>query len=309
MTFLAWAAAAGAVVTASAVLLDRWALAVIRPVRRHPSRHPDELAHRHEDVVIPAEYPLRAWVVVPETEPAGTPRAAVVLSHGWAANAAVLLDLADALAERGHPVVLADFRGHGRSATAPFATICQYRDDVVAVARWTAARYPGRPLVLVGHSMGGAASVLAVADGLPVAGLALVATPADVLEATASYISDRGLPGRLVVGVLKPFWARRTPGPYARLVPGKRLSDVRVPVLVIQPSADRRVPLEHARQLAGAAGSELRVVKGADHASILTHRETVELLDGFMDAVAAGAVRTGPEGAAGTRPDEAVSPR
>jgi len=40
------------------------------------------------------------------------------LSHGWAANAAVLLDLAAAASRAGHPVLLFDFRSHGRSDDA-----------------------------------------------------------------------------------------------------------------------------------------------------------------------------------------------
>ncbi|MGD2069875.1 MAG: alpha/beta fold hydrolase [Gemmatimonadota bacterium] len=268
-------------------LLDRMALAVVRPPRRPPGRTPADLGLRHEDVVVPSAYPLRGWLL--ESRPDGAVGGpAVVLTHGWAANAGVLVGLAATLVRRGHPVLLYDVRGHGRSEDAPWVTVRHFRDDTEAAARWMARRFPDRPVVLAGHSMGGAAAVLAAAAGAPVAGLVLLAAPADVLEVTAAYIRERGFPGTLMVWLFRPFWRLRIREPYDRLIPERRLPAVAAPVLVVQPDADRRVPEAHARRLARAAGTRVHRVEGADHTEVLDHPETARLLERFLDEVGGG---------------------
>lgn len=266
------------------VLLDRMALAVVRPPRRPPGRTPDDLGLPHRDVVVPSAYPLRGWLLEPR--PGGPDHApAVVLTHGWAANAGVLVGLAAALVQRGHPVLLYDVRGHGRSEDAPWVTVRHFRDDAEAAARWMAERFPDRPIALAGHSMGGAAAVLAAAAGAPVAAVALLAAPADVLEVTAGYIRERGFPGALMVWLFRPFWRLRIREPYHRLIPERRLTELAVPVLVVQPGADRRVPEDHARRLGRAAGTEVHLVEGAGHTEVLDHPETRRLLERFLDEI------------------------
>lgn len=261
--------------------LDRLALRVVRPPRRPPGRTPRDLSLPFEDVTIPGSIPLRGWLM----EPAGDGHpAAVILCHGWAANSGVLVELAAAVVAAGHPVLLFDVRGHGRSEDAPHVTVRHFRDDVRAAAAFMGERHPGRRLVLGGHSMGGAASVLAAAGagGVEVAGLVLIAAPADVLEVTSDFLDGRGLPGRMMVWAFRPFWRLRVREPYGDLVPERRLKEVKAPVLVVQPEIDVRVPEEHARRLARAAGVEPRFVEGTTHTEILEDPRTAELVKDFL---------------------------
>lgn len=276
--------------------LDRMAVATLRPVRRPPARTPAELGRPFEDVRIGSDPALLGWWLSPEPAPdrfgkkgerESREKAVVVLAHGWGANAAVFVDLAGGLAARGHPVLLFDYRGHGRSGEAAFLTIRHYRDDTEAVLRWVRSREPGRATAVVGHSMGAAAGVLALADGAPAEAVALLAGPADVLEVTALYLRSRGLPGRLVVFLCKPFWRIRAGEPFRRLVPEQRIGELRQPVIVVQPEHDRRVPESHARRLARAAGVDVTFVAGADHRDVLERQEVVEA----VSALAARATR------------------
>jgi pimeloyl-ACP methyl ester carboxylesterase len=84
----------------------------------------------------------------------------VVLLHGLAGSAREMLPTATALSPR-HRVIAVDQRGHGHSTRRP-ADVSRraYTDDVVAVVNELAG---GRPVTLVGQSMGGHTAMLCAA--------------------------------------------------------------------------------------------------------------------------------------------------
>jgi len=83
---------------------------------------------------------------------------AVLLVHGWCANADYWHTQIDALKSR-YTVVALDLAGHGASGTNRSEwTIANYAADVAAVAR----QIPNAHLVLVGHSMGADVALAAV---------------------------------------------------------------------------------------------------------------------------------------------------
>jgi alpha-beta hydrolase superfamily lysophospholipase len=274
---------AGAVVLLGLVLaLDRFANHVVSPAYRPFERTVPELGLPHEDLSIPSgDHDLAAWLV----KPAGVEPDEVLylIAHGWGANYSTVLRLAEPLANRGHEVLLFDVRGHGRSEPVPYVTIRHFRDDVMAAARWVARRYPERRIVLIGHSLGGAGGVLAVADGAPVDGLVLIAAPSDVLRVTAEFLTDKGLPGDLLVTILRPFFWRRVGSSFRGLTPSRRIAEVDVPVLIIQPENDARVYRAHAERLSAARGEPYRLVEGYEHTDILEAPETMELIEEFLE--------------------------
>lgn len=273
--------AAGVVAVGGLLALDRAATAVVRPRPRPPDVPVGALGVDHEDVIVPTEgRGLRGWLLKPRD--AGT-RPAVLLAHGWGSNHGILLQLAEPLVHAGHPVLVFDVRGHGLNDEVPYVTIRHFRDDVLAAARWAAGRFPDRKRVLVGHSMGGAAAVLAVASGAPVDGLVTVAAPADVLEVTADHLRERGLPGRFMVVALRPFWWPRVGGSFRHLVPERKMAGIAAPVLVIHPTEDRRVARAHAERLAGAARVRPCYIEGAAHTNVLSHPETIGRVLTFLE--------------------------
>jgi uncharacterized protein len=92
-------------------------------------------------------------------------RGAVVLSHCFTCNKdyKILVWLARELTARGHPVLRFDFAGLGESGGEPgAATLSTDTEDLLAAVAWLERE--GMPTSgLVGHSMGGAASILAAA--------------------------------------------------------------------------------------------------------------------------------------------------
>lgn len=304
----------GGALVVGVVTLDRLANRVVRPIPRPPERTVPELGVRHEDFFIDGgTHRLAAWLLLAEREPADRAaslvtvataerggrsperRPLILLAHGWGASYGTVLRLGEPLVRAGHDVLLFDVRGHGRSEPAPYVTVRCFRDDAIAVASHAAARFPGRPLVLVGHSMGGAAGVLAAADGAPIDGLVLVAAPADVIQVTAEFLIDKGMPGNLLVNLFRPFWWRRVGGTFLSLTPSRRIGELDIPIVMIQPENDQRVHRRHAERLSAAAGIDYHLVEGCEHTDVLESPETLRLVTQLVERLASG-VRVGGSG-------------
>ena len=116
--------------------------------------------------------PLHVW------RPADDPRAVIIAVHGFDDYVRAFDDAGTQWAEDGIIVYGYDQRGFG-ATTDPgiWAGTDTLVADLIAVVRLVRLRHPDLPLVLVGESMGGAASMVAAVreTDLPVDGLVLVA--------------------------------------------------------------------------------------------------------------------------------------
>ncbi len=262
--------------------LDRLSVRVVRPQPRPFERTVPELGVPYEDLAIPSgAHTLAGWLLTPS--PARPTEPLLLLAHGWGANYSTVLRLGEPLARAGHDVLLFDVQGHGRNPPVDFVTVRHFRDDVITATRYAAGRFPDRPLVLIGHSMGGAAGILAAAGGAPIDGLVLIAAPADVPRVTAEFLTDQGMPGTLLVTLLRPFWWLRLRSTFRSLTPWRRIREVDVPMILIQPEHDGRVLRHHADQLAEASGVEYRLVRGREHTDVLSAPATLELVQEFLE--------------------------
>ena len=278
----------GAALSGAAVALDRIALMTLRPERQPIVRLPGELGVSWGEVTVPSgPLELHGWWAEAGSSARETPVA--VLVHGWTQNTGVMVPLAKALLGTGADVLAIDARGHGRSPEVPFLTLRHYRDDVAAATHFAARRWPDRPILLVGHSMGGAACCLVAADAsAPAAGLGLISAPADLLEVTQGWMRDRNLPGSGLTPLLLPFWRRRTQEPWRHLHPERRAAEIAIPTVVIQGTRDPRVPHTHADRLARRVGVEAFKVEDADHMGILERAETHERVLALAASLGAG---------------------
>jgi pimeloyl-ACP methyl ester carboxylesterase len=106
-----------------------------------------------------------------------------VLCHGYMMNRSEMVPEANHLAEQGYSCLLFDFRAHGKSAYAPSSIGFRERMDVVAAVKYARSRQPGSKVLLIGSSMGSAASAFAVADDPSLA-------DALILDSAYSRMSD-----------------------------------------------------------------------------------------------------------------------
>ena len=134
--------------------------------------------------------------------PTGQIKAVVQLAHGMAEHVPRYRRLAGALNAAGYAVYGGDHRGHGASAgvhglgdfgEAGFQAVV---DDMAALSAVAKAEHPGKPLVLLGHSMGSFASqiyLLQYADNLD----ALVLSGTSAMDALLAHIMGSGSSGSL----------------------------------------------------------------------------------------------------------------
>jgi len=90
-------------------------------------------------------------------EPAGLPQAAICLVHGLGEHTGRYAHVAAALNAAGYALLGFDLRGHGKSGgrRGHTPTYDMLMDDIGRLLDEAAARYPGKPRFLYGHSLGG----------------------------------------------------------------------------------------------------------------------------------------------------------
>ena len=126
---------------------------------------------------------IRAW-------DAGSPKAGVALVHGLAEHSGRYEHVGEAFARAGYSVRAVDIHGHGRSEGFPgkVSGVARWHDDTAAVLEAARDAASGRPIFLLGHSLGSLIAASFVAsfepriDGLVLSGYAGLPGPA-LLEA------------------------------------------------------------------------------------------------------------------------------
>lgn len=180
-------------------------LAVITWASLHPPRipvffSPGGLGAPQEEVEFktPDGNTLRGWWIE-----APNAKGVAVLSHGYVMNRSELAPVAYVLWQMGISSLLFDFRAHGRSGGKVTTMGFKEGEDVTAAALYARERCPGGPLVLIGSSMGSAASAFAAATRPDIAD-ALVLDSCYSTLASASLGWWRFLGGKLLAVILSP---------------------------------------------------------------------------------------------------------
>ena len=168
----------------------------------------------------------------------------VLIAGGNASNRLYRAPLARALAARGLPVLLMDYRGYGGNPGSP--TEEGLRLDVRAARDWLG----DGPVIYFGESLG-AAVVTGLAAERPPDGLVLRSPFTDL--AAAGQANYPFLPVRALLRDRFPV--------------AERIGAVRAPVVVVYGTADSIVPAGQSRAVAEAAAGPVTVVEidGAGH--------------------------------------------
>ena len=222
--------------------------------------------------------PGGSYVAWGKSEVKDGPSRKVLLIHGWESHAGHMSVLADALISMGFDVVALDAPAHG-DAEGSATNAIAFAAALLAVSQKLGPFY-----AIVGHSMGGGAAFIALADGLPVEKVVTIASPflfSDVLHRFAQHI---GLPPKAE----KSFVDRveRTTGRSWDETRGDVVArTVTQPVLVVHDVEDKEIPMSDALALMQVLHhGQLMQTTGLGHRRILRDRETALAIAQWISA-------------------------
>jgi alpha-beta hydrolase superfamily lysophospholipase len=209
----------------------------------------------------------RAWLP-------GSPERALLVVHGWAEHGGRYDELGVWLAGRGCAVHAYDQRGHGRSG-GPRGHVRRFDellDDLARVLDPVRRAHAGRPLFLLGHSMGGLVVARFLVEREP-------AITGAILSGAALALAGSVSRGRIAAA----RWLRRLAPrlPSGSGVDPQGLS--RDPEVVQRYLAD---PLVHRRMTVSLAAEMLRVMSDTAAAGSRVHVPTL-VLHGAEDPICA----------------------
>ena len=226
---------------------------------------------------------LRAWLSA-----AGGERPAAVIVHGLGDSLESYLEHARLLRQRGHAVLLVDLRGHGGSAGSYTALGARERADVTsAMDELRRRRLTQHGLILMGHSMGSVAVLLAAADARDVRGV-IVEAPYDTYRNTIKHHAKvyYQLPGWVPIIPLAIAAAEVRAGFDADQVDAvAAASRMRAPLFAIVDGLDARMPESVVRRVYDAHPGPKRfwVAPGVDHVGAIMLPEYSARVRAFLD--------------------------
>lgn len=207
---------------------------------------------------------------------------AVLLAHGWGGHAGQWHAVADRLVAAGMRVVAFDALSHGASDAG---TRGAAQTSVLEMSRslLAAAWHAGPVHAVVAHSLGGAATALALREGLPARAAVLVGSPADMHAACAALAWQLGIAPAVLARMQRQSerwlgmpWSAFNVPEIGRLRPVP-------PTLVIHDRGDKEVRWEDGAAIAGAwPGAELVTTDGLGHRRILQDSAVIGRIADFV---------------------------
>jgi pimeloyl-ACP methyl ester carboxylesterase len=207
----------------------------------------------------------------------GNVGATVLLVHGWESSAGSMTPLVEPLMEQGYRVVAFDAPAHGISH-AKRTNLVDYGHAVrEAIDQF------GPVFAIVGHSFGGATTLLAASDGLPVERLVILAAPARLMDLVNVFCGMLSLSPRInqeirsnilkLVGKPAEYFSMEIAAPKVKQ-PGLLVHDRRDPVV---PYSDGEAIIAHWKN------ARLFSTDGLGHRNIRQNAAVIQEILGFLD--------------------------
>lgn len=213
---------------------------------------------------------LSGWMIPADGAATVQPAPAVIVLHGWGANASAMLPLAVPLQAAGLTVLLVEARCHGRSDGDSFASLPRFAEDLDAAIEWLrkVPAVDAERISVIGHSVGAGAALLAASrrdDLQAVVSIAAFAHPAGAMR---RWLARHRLL-RLFSWYILRYVQRVIGHRFDDIAPVNTIGRVRCPVLLVHGQGDTTVPVEEAHQVhasRGEAAVELLIVEGSHEA-------------------------------------------
>ena len=252
-------------------LASRVAMDLFMTPRRHtrPGREHEALARATPfDVSLGDRMTIRAW--------RWGSGPAVLLVHGWEGRGAQLAAFVDPLLEKGLSVVAFDAPGHGastgsRSSLPHFAWGVRGVSDAIGGTR-----------AIVGHSLGCAATTLALREGLTTERLVYIAPPLDPSDYVVRFGAMLGISTAVLEGMKQRIEERflRKWSDYSQAATAPAVT---TPLLIVHDREDDDTPWSDGAALARAwPDARLITTTGLGHRRILRDPSVVAAATDFV---------------------------
>lgn len=200
----------------------------------------------------------------------------VILAHGWSGRGGQMMAFVEPLVASGFEVITFDAPGHGQSGGRGSNI------KLIAAAIQAMVAREGKVRAVVGHSLGGAAAVLAAARGAAIEKLVLIGMPSDLTRVFDHFCDVLGLSAvaRLrfymecerIVGV--------SAGEASPLFLGPRLD---TPALLLHDPKDTQVSIVHAQELQKVwPEARLELIPDVGHFRILKSERAIAVTQKFL---------------------------
>lgn len=205
----------------------------------------------------------------------------VLLVHGWNGRATQLGGFVRPLVARGYRVVAFDAFGHGDSPGNRMS-LPEMARGIRRVADELGGVYG-----VIAHSLGGAATTLALSEGLEIERAVFISPPADARAFLEVFGATLGITEPVLARVKRRV-ERRLEIRMESLQADELAKSLTTPLLVIHDRDDKEVPVRAGESIARAwPGAELVVTEGLGHQRILRSESVTNSAVSFID----GAVR------------------
>lgn len=193
----------------------------------------------------------------------------VLFAHGWSSHGTRIAKWVEPLRAAGYAVVAFDQIGHGKSG-GDHATLPDFACHLLAVGQ-----HYGPAAAVMGHSLGGAATALALARGLAAERAILIAPAADPFAAMERFSRLVWL-GRHFAQRMATLFEMQTRVPIDDLQAHRNVPLIGRPALIVHDLEDREVPWAEGERYARLwHGARMITTRGFGHNRIADHPQVI----------------------------------
>ncbi|HID38860.1 MAG TPA: alpha/beta fold hydrolase [Calditrichaeota bacterium] len=244
---------------------------------------PKDFGFDYEDRLIETENDkkIQIWDLNPQK------MAPVIIGvHGWANTSEKLLPVAKGL-EDDFRIILLNTRNHGKSDDEKYSTLITYSEDLLSAIAYAKERTEHtQPIILLGHSMGGAASIFTASKDDQVKAVVSISTFASLNDIMLKEFHNRNVPGWLIQTLLS-YVEFRLGGRLTDISPVTTINKINIPVLILHGANDPVVDMECSERIEKAvqSGKIKRIVlPNHDHSSLLKDENLSKHIKKFLSS-------------------------
>lgn len=207
-----------------------------------------DLNYKTLDVLVEDTLHLKGWFICAQSDKS---QGTIVLLHGIGSCKESLLPLADTLAHHGFNSVIYDLRAHGESDGVNCTFGYYEKNDVVAVINYVQKNIGNSaPYAVLGHSLGAAVAVQAMAiDSCIACGIA-VSTFANLRETLHDYWRQiSGIPFTLIPDIALRNSEQIASFTVDSVHPESDSRSIYRPMMIIHGTADKKISIDYGKRV------------------------------------------------------------